>query len=151
MNQQVNNNKPWLPTSSSNVNIPDDYDDNNHLIFVAEPQHRKLDRGPLHNISLRPADVSNKPSAQQIKDICFHYVRKCSGKYANSQLAARYVHQMADEILSQLGGLHLQIKNRINKDPSAFLALLQEFQEAFPSSSVTKTGRSAHEDAGSRE
>jgi len=41
---------------------------------------------------------------------------------------------MADEILSQLEGFNLQI-NRIEKEPSAFLALLQEFQEAFPSSS----------------
>lgn len=102
-------------------------------LFVAEPMHRKLDRGPK-NISLRSSNVSNKPSAQQIKEICFHYVQKCSGKYADSKLAARYVHQMAEEILSQLAGLDFQI-NRIDKEPSAFLALLQEFQEAFPSSS----------------
>lgn len=126
----MKSNKPWLPTSKK----VQDGDSSAGAIFVAEPQHRKLDRGPLNNISFRSQDISNKPSSQRIKEICFHYVYKCSGKYSDSKLAARYVHQMADEILSQLECLDLQI-NRTEKQPSVLLALLQEFQEAFPSSS----------------
>jgi hypothetical protein len=45
-----------------------------------------------------------------VKKICLHYVQKCSGQYENNKAAARYVHQMANEIISQLAGVAEDIK-----------------------------------------
>jgi DNA polymerase-1 len=68
-----------------------------------------------------------------VRDICLHYVEKCSGKYENNKLAARYLHQMAEEVLGQLSGVAAQIK-RHEAEPEVFQALLDEWNDAFPAS-----------------
>ena len=98
-------------------------------ITMAEPQHRLLNRGDS-NFSVH-SYPSSKSAAQQIKDICLHYVNKCSGQYLHNKTAARYVHQMADEVLNQIGGLISQISS-VQSEPEAYQALLQEFKDAFP-------------------
>jgi len=68
-----------------------------------------------------------------VRDICLHYVEKCSGKYENNKMAARYVHQMAEEVMGQLSGVAAQIK-RHEAEPEVFQALLDEWNAAFPAS-----------------
>ena len=68
---------------------------------VAEPQHRVGPAGVSSGISLRQYPTNY---IQQVREICLHYVKKCSGKYENNKAAARYVHQMSSEILFQLAG-----------------------------------------------
>lgn len=75
----------------------------------------------------------SKSSLQLVKEVCLHYVQKCSGKYENNKAAARYVHQMAEEIMSQLGGVANEIK-RTRGEPEIYQALLDEWNEHFPSS-----------------
>lgn len=113
-----------IGTTMSRVENPDS-------LSMAEPQHRLFNRGES-NISTHNDFPSTKSSAQQIKDICMHYVKKCSGQYSQNKAAARYVHQMADEVLNQISGLIGQI-SRIESEPEAYQALLQEFRDAFPS------------------
>ena len=98
-------------------------------LVMAEPQHRLFNRGDS-NISINQFP-SSKSSAQQIKDICLHYVNKCSGQYIHNRTSARYVHQMADEVLNQISGLISQI-SRIESEPEAYQALLQDFKDSFP-------------------
>jgi len=69
---------------------------------VAEPQHRVGPAGVSSGISLRQYPTNY---IQQVREICLHYVKKCSGKYENNKAAARYVHQMSSEILFQLAGI----------------------------------------------
>jgi hypothetical protein len=61
-----------------------------------------------------------------------YYVKKCSGKYENNIAAARYVHQMSEEVMSLLSGLALEVK-RSKGEPEAYQKLLDEWNEAFPS------------------
>ena len=72
-----------------------------------------------------------KSCVQQVREICLHYVEKCSGKYHNNEQAARYIHQMAEEVMGQLSGVSAQIKRHEN-EPAVFQALLDEWNEAFP-------------------
>lgn len=61
------------------------------------------------------------------------YVKKCSGQYQDNKAAARYIHQMAEEIILQLAGVAGEIrKNR--GEPELFTALLEEWNEHFPPS-----------------
>jgi hypothetical protein len=62
-----------------------------------------------------------------------HYVSKCSGKYDNSKVSARYVHQMASEVLTQLKGVAMQIKQQEN-NPEILQELLDEWNDQFPPS-----------------
>lgn len=68
-----------------------------------------------------------------MRKVCFFYVRKCSGKYENNRAAARYVHQMAEEILSLLGGIITEIEKR-KEHPEILQSLLDEWNANFPSS-----------------
>ena len=70
---------------------------------------------------------------QQVREICLHYVEKSSGKYTDNKRAARYIHQMAEEVMNQLSGVSAQIKRHEN-EPAAFQALIDEWNEAFPKS-----------------
>ena len=74
-----------------------------------------------------------KSAVQQVREICLHYVEKSSGKYTDNKRAARYVHQMAEEVMNQLSGVSAQIKRHEN-EPAAFQALIDEWNEAFPKS-----------------
>lgn len=69
----------------------------------------------------------------QVKDVCLYYVGKCSGKYEDNVAAARYVHQMAEEVISLLAGVAGEIK-RNKSEPELFQKLLDEWNENFPSS-----------------
>lgn len=68
-----------------------------------------------------------------MREVCFFYVRKCSGKYENNRAAARYVHQMAEEILSLLGGIITEIEKR-KEHPEILQSLLDEWNANFPAS-----------------
>ena len=70
----------------------------------------------------------------QVRDICEHYVGKCSGKYENNKVAARYVYQMADEVISQLSGVAAQIREAHNSQPDNLQDLLNEWTQHFPPS-----------------
>lgn len=70
---------------------------------------------------------------QLVKEICLHYVQKCAGQYSDNKAAARYVHQMAEEIIFQLGGVANEIK-RTRGEPELYQALLDEWNEHFPAS-----------------
>jgi hypothetical protein len=72
-----------------------------------------------------------KSSLQLVKEICLHYVEKCAGQYDDNKAAARYVHQMAEEIIFQLGGVANEIK-RTRGEPELYQALLDEWNEHFP-------------------
>lgn len=74
-----------------------------------------------------------KSSLQLVKEICLHYVQKCAGQYSDNKAAARYVHQMAEEIIFQLGGVANEIK-RTRGEPELYQALLDEWNEHFPAS-----------------
>lgn len=60
-------------------------------------------------------------------------MKKCSGKYHKNEAAARYVHQMAEEIVSQLAGVADEIKKH-QGEPEMFQALLDEWTANFPPS-----------------
>lgn len=71
---------------------------------------------------------------RKVREICTHYVDKCSGKYENNKVAARYVYQMADEVICQLAGVAAQIKSARNNQPENLQELLDEWNENFPPS-----------------
>ena len=57
---------------------------------------------------------------------------------ANTQtikFAARYVYQMADEVINQLAGVAAQIRTARDNQPENFQELLDEWNENFPKSS----------------
>ncbi len=60
-------------------------------------------------------------------------MKKCSGKYEDNITAARYIHQMAEEVISLLAGVAGEIK-RNKSEPEVFQALLDEWNENFPPS-----------------
>lgn len=60
-------------------------------------------------------------------------MKKCSGRYSDNKSAARYVHQMTEEIFSQLAGVSEEVK-RAQGEPEIFQALLDEWNENFPPS-----------------
>jgi hypothetical protein len=62
-----------------------------------------------------------------------HYVKKCSGQYENNRAAARYVHQMAEEVLNLLAGVAGELRKNKN-EPEVFQALLDEWHSSFPAS-----------------
>jgi hypothetical protein len=66
-----------------------------------------------------------------VKEICLFYVKKCSGRYEDNKAAARYVHQMSQEIITQLSGVAGEIK-RNKGEPELYQALLDEWNENFP-------------------
>ena len=63
-----------------------------------------------------------------------HYVEKCSGKYENNKTAARYVYQMADEVINQLAGVAAQIRSAQSNEPDNMQELLDEWSIHFPPS-----------------
>lgn len=69
----------------------------------------------------------------QVKDVCLYYVSKCSGKYEDNVTAARYIHQMAEEVIALLAGVAGEIK-RNKSEPELFQKLLDEWNENFPAS-----------------
>ena len=108
---------------------------------VAEPLHRLPPSGLTSGVSLREG-VSG---VEAIKAICKYYVEKCSGKYNDNVMAARYVHQMADEVLVQLNfvrpGTAIRqepsVTSKTNLNQSASLRmeeLLRDWNENFPQS-----------------
>jgi DNA repair exonuclease SbcCD ATPase subunit len=97
---------------------------------MAEPVHRKVPVGATTAASIREFELS---PLQMVKEICLFYVKKCSGKYEDNKAAARYVHQMAEEIITQLSGVAGEIK-RNKGEPELYQALLDEWNENFPSS-----------------
>lgn len=97
---------------------------------MAEPVHRKVPVGASSGASIREFELS---PLQMVKEICVFYVKKCSGKYEDNKAAARYVHQMADEIITQLAGVAGEIK-RNKGEPELYQALLDEWNENFPPS-----------------
>ena len=64
----------------------------------------------------------------EVRKICQHYVRKASGKYINNVTAARYIHQMAEDVLSQLADVSAQIK-RHESHPEVYQELLDSWNE----------------------
>lgn len=97
---------------------------------MAEPMHRKVPVGASTGASIREFELS---PLQMVKEICLFYVKKCSGKYEDNKAAARYVHQMAQEIITQLSGVAGEIK-RNKGEPELYQALLDEWNENFPPS-----------------
>ena len=97
---------------------------------IAEPVHRIAPEGAGSGISMRDQPTS---CVDQVRKICMHYVSKCSGKYDNSKVSARYVHQMASEVLTQLKGVAMQIKQQEN-NPEILQELLDEWNDQFPPS-----------------
>lgn len=67
-----------------------------------------------------------------------HYVNKCSGKYENNKLAARYVHQMAEEVMSQLSGVSAEI-DVVGANVELMKTRIKEWEENFPST-LTEIG-----------
>lgn len=59
-------------------------------------------------------------------------MEKCSGKYENNKVAARYVYQMADEVISQLAGVAAQLRTMRANGPEKFQNLLDEWNANFP-------------------
>jgi hypothetical protein len=103
---------------------------NSQGLKMAEPLHRIPPGGVTSSQSLRNVP---KSCVQQVKEICLYYVQKCSGKYLDNKAAARYVHQMADEIILQLAGVAHEIK-RNRGEPEVFQSLIEEWNEHFPPS-----------------
>jgi len=97
---------------------------------MAEPTHRIVPSGASTGASIRQFELS---PLQMVKEICLFYVKKCSGKYEDNKAAARYVHQMAEEIIIQLSGVAGEIK-RNKGEPELYQALLDEWNENFPPS-----------------
>lgn len=67
-----------------------------------------------------------------------HYVNKCSGKYENSKLAGRYVHQMANEVMSQLSGVSAEI-DVVGANVELMKQRIKEWEDNFPST-LTEIG-----------
>lgn len=99
---------------------------------MAEPLHRIGPEGVSSGISLREKDFKIS-SVKAVKEICLHFVQKCMGKYANNKASARYIHQMADEVIGQLAGVTAQIQKH-EAEPEAYQALLDEWKQNFPPS-----------------
>lgn len=97
---------------------------------MAEPMHRKVPVGASTAASIREFELS---PLQMVKEICLFYVKKCSGRYEDNKAAARYVHHMAQEIITQLSGVAGEIK-RNKGEPELYQALLDEWNENFPPS-----------------
>ena len=97
---------------------------------MAEPTHRIVPSGASTGASIRQFELS---PLQMVKEICLFYVKKCSGRYEDNKAAARYVHQMAEEIITQLSGVAGEIK-RNKGEPELYQALLDEWNENFPQS-----------------
>ena len=104
---------------------------------VAEPLPRRSPAGVTSGISQR---VAGAVGAEAIRRICQHYVEKCSGRYTNNVMAARYVHQLADEVLIQLDSLRepTAAVDQTNATQPALTSrmeeLLSEWNEYFPAS-----------------
>mmetsp|Transcript_5023 Transcript_5023/g.7675 ORF Transcript_5023/g.7675 Transcript_5023/m.7675 type:complete len:432 (-) Transcript_5023:143-1438(-) len=97
---------------------------------VAEPVDRVGPEGVSSGISFRSLP---DPCFEQVKKSCMHYVNKCSGKYHNNRMAARYVHQLASEVLSMLSGIADEVHTH---QEMARLAELRfaEWDKKFPES-----------------
>ena len=100
-------------------------------VAIPEPRHRIGPAGISSGVSLRQQP---KTTVQKVREICLHYVDKVSGKYESNQAAARYVHQMAEEIIGQLGGVASQLKTSRDQKPENFQELLDEWNKHFPPS-----------------
>ena len=102
---------------------------------VAEPLPRRPPAGVTSGISQR---VAGAVGAEAIRRICQHYVEKCSGRYTDNVMAARYVHQLADEVLVQLDSLREPAAAAaVSAQPaltSRMEELLNEWNEYFPAS-----------------
>eukprot|EP01041_Mallomonas_annulata_P006056 gene6056-12213_t len=81
----------WKVTSSKGIPDPP--------MAVAEPRHRIAPKGISSGISIR---LHPDASIEQVRKTCYHYLDKCRGKYADSKLAARYVYQLAHDVLVQM-------------------------------------------------
>jgi hypothetical protein len=99
---------------------------------MAEPRPRIGPIGTTTHVSVRPSDAP-QASVRRVKEICLHYVKKCSGKYTDNITAARYVHQMADEVIGQLAGIIAQIQ-RYEAEPELYQSLLADWEQHFPPS-----------------
>lgn len=97
---------------------------------MPEPSHRVPPQGVTAGISFR---AMPKSCVEQVRDICLFYVDKCSGQYQNNKQAARYVHQMAEEVINQLAGVASDIKRHVD-EPEVLQKLLDEWNESFPAS-----------------
>ena len=97
---------------------------------IPEPVHRMAAEGAGTGISVREQPSS---CVDEVRKICLHYVSKCSGKYVDSKLAGRYVHQMAEEVMSQLKGVAAQIRAQ-ESNPEILQELLDEWNDQFPPS-----------------
>ena len=95
---------------------------------IPEPKHRIGPEGSSTGASVRSFP---KSSVQMVREICLHYVEKCTGHYTDNKQAQRYIYQMAEEIMSQLSAVSAQIKRHEN-EPAVFQSLLDEWNEAFP-------------------
>ena len=67
-------------------------------------------------------------SVAEVRKICQHYVRKTAGKYVDNVTAARYIHQMAEDVLSQLADVSAEIK-RHESPPEMYQELLDSWNE----------------------
>lgn len=97
---------------------------------MAEPLHRQGPKGSSTGQSIR---TFHKSYINEVREICLYYVKKCSGKYQDNEAAARYVHQMAQEVISQLAGVAEEVR-RTQGEPEVFQALLDEWNANFPPS-----------------
>jgi hypothetical protein len=104
-------------------------------ILIPEPQHRVGPLGVSSGMSVRKLPM---PCTEQIRLICMHYVNKCSGKYENNKQAARYVHQMAEEVLSQLSGVSAEI-DVVGANVELMKQRITEWEDNFPST-LTEIG-----------
>ena len=104
---------------------------------VAEPLPRRAPAGVTSGVSQR---VAGAVGAEAIRRICQHYVEKCSGRYTDNVMAARYVHQLADEVLIQLDSLREPASAAAENNStqpaltSRMEELLNEWNEYFPAS-----------------
>ena len=113
----------WRPPPGGTENV--------NPLIIAEPKHRLGPAGISSGISTRKYP---RTTVQKVREICLHYVEKCSGKYEFNKVAARYVHQMADEIIGQLDGVASQLKNTQTMNPENLQELLNDWQKNFPPS-----------------
>ena len=67
-------------------------------------------------------------SVAEVRKVCQHYVRKAAGKYVDNVTAARYIHQMAEEILGQLADVSEEIR-RHESHPEMYRELLESWNE----------------------
>jgi len=89
---------------------------------------------PLHRISGVGSGISlrslPKPTVMLIQQACFHYEKKCAGKYDAKSVAARYVFQLSREVQ----GLLSSIQNDINEKERKLCFLensMKEWDEHF--------------------